>query len=121
MWPTGIPSHFNRINRSQRILLALWQVTVCDLAARLTALGFDGDAQHAAVQAARRFPVISGHVFQIFHGFPLFSVYLSGLHAQMRPWHWHQDFSPKAAESVDNKYETTCRRSGRRGSAGLGR
>lgn len=29
------------------------EVTVCDLAARLTALGFDGDAQHAAVQAAR--------------------------------------------------------------------
>ena len=29
------------------------QVTVCDLAARLTALGFDGDAQHAAVKAAR--------------------------------------------------------------------
>ena len=26
---------------------------MCDLAARLTALGFDGDAQHAAVQAAR--------------------------------------------------------------------
>ncbi|CAK9116002.1 unnamed protein product [Durusdinium trenchii] len=29
------------------------EVTVCDLAARLTALGFDGDAQHAAVLAAR--------------------------------------------------------------------
>ena len=29
------------------------KVTVCDLAARLTALGFDGDAQHAAVLAAR--------------------------------------------------------------------
>lgn len=32
------------------------EVTVCDLAARLTALGFDGDAQHAAVQAARLGP-----------------------------------------------------------------
>lgn len=37
-------------------LVASWhspKVTVCDLAARLTALGFDGDAQHAAVLAAR--------------------------------------------------------------------
>ncbi|CAE7213110.1 unnamed protein product, partial [Symbiodinium pilosum] len=29
------------------------EVTVCDLAARLTALGFDGDAQRAAVHAAK--------------------------------------------------------------------
>ena len=33
--------------------LDLLQVTVCDLAARLTALGFDGDAQRAAVHAAK--------------------------------------------------------------------